>query len=218
MKEEASALEEFLLQAGKQGALEGEHVFRVDTVGALSRLSDFRLPSPHHWVVKIVQWANTIEAESVSFKLGRRESEVVVSGLPPSSASQVLRDMTKVATLSDHLVTALLSLAREDTPSFELEIFREEEHEASRGWRHIGERLTIPRPTRVYAGRGCGHRSLAKPFVAAIASSFELLEDAQAASASLRIPRLVLKVVHCRKPSSVLTRLVDVPTLRIARS
>ena len=142
MKEEASALEEFLLQAGKQGALEGEHVFRVDTVGALSRLSDFRLPSPHHWVVKIVQWANTIEAESVSFKLGRRESEVVVSGLPPSSASQVLRDMTKVATLSDHLVTALLSLAREDTPSFELEIFREEEHEAFR-YEHSQRRLSV---------------------------------------------------------------------------
>lgn len=141
MKEASSALEDFLIQAGKQGALEGEHVFRVDTVGALSRLSDFRLPSPHHWVVKIVQWANAIEAESVTFKLRRRESEVFVSGLPPSTASQVLRDMTKVTTLSDHLVTALLSLAREDTPSFELEIFREQEHEAYR-YEHSERRLS----------------------------------------------------------------------------
>lgn len=130
MSQDVPNLEQFLAQAQNTGSFEESSSFRIDAASAITKLSNFRLPSSYHWVVKVVQWANAVEADSIAFKIGRRRYEVFVEGNPPQSAQQILQDVLAVTTLSDHLVTALFSLAREDTPSFEVEVRGPEHHDA----------------------------------------------------------------------------------------
>lgn len=69
-------LEQFLASEAAQGLFHEAGQFKLDPEKALEKISQFALPEPGLWVVKMLQAAVASEAPEIHFKFGKREVEV----------------------------------------------------------------------------------------------------------------------------------------------
>ncbi len=68
--------EEFLKEQVSQGHLDSEGVFTLNFAEAAERLAAFRLPSEQHYLLKVVQVASRLEADSMKVKLERFRTSI----------------------------------------------------------------------------------------------------------------------------------------------
>lgn len=80
MSESPDQLNSFLQAESQQGVSQGEGGFTLDVAGARRKLSEFSLPQPGLWVVKLVQAAVAASSSKVAFTFSRKRVRVKISG------------------------------------------------------------------------------------------------------------------------------------------
>jgi len=104
-----SGISQFL--ESQSGPVESEGSFTIDSHRAFQKLSQFQLPSPGHWVVKLVQAAVRMEAKRIDFQFGRKYLKINIEMDSPPSADEILDDVLQGGLGLDparqHLVTGI---------------------------------------------------------------------------------------------------------------
>lgn len=115
-------LERYLEEQSADGSHESEGVFTLDLSRAAERLTQFRLPSPHHYLLKIVQIASQLGAVEMKFRMERFRTAVHFRAPKSGSVAdseaiyKAFSDPLNVSDpLMNDLVTALLGSLTEHT-------------------------------------------------------------------------------------------------------
>lgn len=115
------SVDDFLAEQTAQGAHDSEGIFTLDLSKASDRLTQFRLPSPHHYLLKVLQIASALGANDITFRMERFRTAVYFrapeSGAVADSEAIYLAfsdPLTVRDPLLNDLVTALLGSLTED--------------------------------------------------------------------------------------------------------
>jgi hypothetical protein len=109
----------FLEHSHREGTLESESEFSLNRSGALAKLGRFQLEKEEFWLLKMVQFANLIQAEAVDIKVARHSTTVLIEGTNLQARELYHQAVSQPASLHPMSV-ALRCLAALDGVSFEL--------------------------------------------------------------------------------------------------
>ncbi len=115
------SLDNFLAEQSLEGSHDSEGVFTLDLSKASDRLTQFKLPSPHHYLLKVLQLASALGANEIVFRMERYRTSVFFrapeSGAVADSEAiyQAFSDPLNVSNpLLNDLVTALIGSLTEE--------------------------------------------------------------------------------------------------------
>ena len=106
------SLDRFLDERAESGDRDSQGVFTVDLNRAVRKLSEFALPSEHHYLLRAVQLAHLIEAEDIRIKIRRHTTEVGFrseSGLQLCDVTKVCRTLVSPLEAEDQILGTLAS-------------------------------------------------------------------------------------------------------------
>ena len=105
-------LDRFLDERAESGDRDSQGVFTVDLNRAVRKLSEFALPSEHHYLLRAVQLAHLIEAEDIRIKIRRHTTEVGFRserGLQLCDVTKVCRTLVSPLEAEDQTLGTLAS-------------------------------------------------------------------------------------------------------------